>query len=132
MFKRVRCRIKKCVKFSNLYRSQEPEVLYDSEKAYRVTNEVVSHIVTIQLLHIIFVRKLKWESRHFIKMWVRYADRCLRWQSTALYNTNTTLWDVVQVYTDCLNDSSKYIELSACIKLRSVWWDLFDEITDLK
>jgi len=29
----------------------------------------------------------------------------------------------VQAYTDCLNDSSKYIKLNACTKLRSVWWD---------
>jgi len=57
MFKRVRCRIEKSVKFLNSYKPQEPEVLHDSEKAYRVTNEVVSHIVTIQLLHIIFVEK---------------------------------------------------------------------------
>jgi hypothetical protein len=92
-------------------------------KAYRVTNEMISHIVMIQLLHIIFVEKSEWENRHFVKTWARYADRCLRWQSTALYNTNTTLWDVVQVYTGCLNDSSKYIELSACTRSRSVWWD---------
>jgi len=57
MFKRVRCRIEKCVKFSNLYKSQEPEVLYDSEEVYRATNQVISHIVIIQLLHIIFVEK---------------------------------------------------------------------------
>jgi len=53
----MRCRIEKCVKFSDSYRSQESEVLYNSEKAYEATNEVVSHILTIQLLHIIFVEK---------------------------------------------------------------------------
>ncbi len=47
-------------------------------------------------------------------------DRCLKWQSTASYNTNATLWDVVQAYTDCLNDSNKYIKLSAHTKSRSV------------
>jgi len=57
MFKRVKCRIEKCIKFSDLYKPQEPEVLHDSEKAYEVTNKVISHIVTIQLLHIIFVEK---------------------------------------------------------------------------
>jgi hypothetical protein len=31
-------------------------------KAYRVTNEVVSYTVTIQLLHTILVRKSKWEQ----------------------------------------------------------------------
>ncbi len=56
MFKRVRCRIEKCVKFLNLYKSQEPEVLYDSEKAYRATNEMISHIVTI-------VTGLQWDWR---------------------------------------------------------------------
>ena len=117
------CRIEKCVKFSDLYRSQESEVLYNSEKAYEATNEVVSHILTIQLLHIIFVEKSKWEIRYFVKTWARYANRCLRWQSTALYDANTTLWDVVQVYTGCFNDSSKYTELSACTRSRSVWWD---------
>jgi len=116
----VRCRIEKWVKFSDSYRSQEPKVLYDSEKAYRVTNEVVSHIVTISLLYIIFAEKSEWENRCFVKMWARYADRCLRWQSTALYNTNTTLWDVVQAYTGCLNDSNEYIELSACTRPKSV------------
>jgi hypothetical protein len=39
----MRCRIEKCVKFSDSYRSQEPEVLYDSEKLYRVTNDGFSH-----------------------------------------------------------------------------------------
>ncbi len=123
MFKRVRCRIEKCVKFSDLYRLQEPEVLYDSEKAYKATNEVVSHIVTIQLLHIIFIEKSEWESKHFVKTWARYVNKCLRWQSTALYNINAILWDVVQAYTDCLNDSNKYTEFSACMRSRSVWWD---------
>jgi len=119
----VRCRIEKCVKFSDSYKSQEPEVLSDSEKAYRVTNEMISHIVTIQLLHIIFAEKSEWESKHFVKIWARYADRCLRCQSTASYDINAMLWNVVQAYTDCLNDSSKYIKLNACTRLRFVWWD---------
>jgi len=119
----VKCRIEKCVKFSDLYRPQEPEVLYDSEKAYRAINEVISHIVMIWLLHIIFVEKSEWENRHFVKVWARYAARCLRWQSTALYDANAILWDVVQAYTGCLNDSSRYTEPSAHTRLRSVWWD---------
>jgi len=41
MLERVRRRIEKCVKFSDLYRSQKSEILYDSQKAYRVTNEMV-------------------------------------------------------------------------------------------
>jgi hypothetical protein len=32
MLERVRCRIEKCVKFSDLYRSQKSEILYDSQK----------------------------------------------------------------------------------------------------
>jgi len=51
----VRCRVEKCVKFSDLYESQKSEILYDSLKAYRATNEVVSSSVTIQLLHTILV-----------------------------------------------------------------------------
>ncbi len=53
MLKRVRCRIEKCVKFSDLYRSQKSEIFYDSQKAYRVTNEMISNSVTIQLLYTI-------------------------------------------------------------------------------
>jgi len=30
MFERVRHRIEKCVKFSDLYKSQEPKILHDS------------------------------------------------------------------------------------------------------
>jgi len=30
MLKRVKCRIEKCIKFSDLYRSQKSEILYDS------------------------------------------------------------------------------------------------------
>jgi hypothetical protein len=57
MLERVRCRIEKCVKFSDLYRSQKSEILYDSQKAYRATNEVVFNSVTIQLLHTILLSK---------------------------------------------------------------------------
>jgi len=57
MLEKVRCRIEKCVKFSDLYRSQKSEIFYDSEKAYKATNEVISHIVTVQLLLIIFAEK---------------------------------------------------------------------------
>jgi hypothetical protein len=84
------------------------------------------HIVTIQLLHIIFVEKSEWENRHFVKTWARYANRCLRWQSTALYDRYYTLRCCASLYR-LLNDSSKYTELSACTRS-----DLFDEITDLE
>jgi len=57
MLERVRCRIEKCVKFSDLYRSQKSEILYDSQKAYRPTNEMVFNSVVIQLLHTILVRQ---------------------------------------------------------------------------
>ncbi len=57
MLERVRHRIEKCVKFSDLYRSQKSEILYDSQKAYRVTYEVVFNSVTIQLLHIILAEQ---------------------------------------------------------------------------
>ncbi len=53
MLERVRRRIEKCVKFSDLYRSQKSEILYDSQKAYRATNEMVFNSVAIQLLHTI-------------------------------------------------------------------------------
>jgi len=53
MLERVRCRIEKCVKFSDLYKSQESEILYDSQKAYRATNEMIFNTVMIQLLHTI-------------------------------------------------------------------------------
>ncbi len=53
MLERVRRRIEKCVKFSDLYKSQKSEILYDSQKAYRVINEMVFNFVAIQLLHTI-------------------------------------------------------------------------------
>ncbi len=53
MLERVRRRIEKCVKFSDLYESQKSEILYDSQKAYRATNEMVFSSVMIQLLHTI-------------------------------------------------------------------------------
>jgi len=57
MLKRVRCRIEKCVKFSDSYRSQKSEILYDSQKAYRATNEMIFNSVAIQLLHTILVEQ---------------------------------------------------------------------------
>jgi len=55
MLERVRCRIEKCVKFSDSYESQKSEILYDSEKAYRAANKMVFNTVAIQLLHTILV-----------------------------------------------------------------------------
>jgi len=53
MLERVRHRIEKCVKFSDLYKSQKSEILYNSQKAYKATNEMVFNSVVIQLLHTI-------------------------------------------------------------------------------
>ncbi len=57
MLEKVRHRIEKCVKVSDLYRSQKFEILYDSQKAYRVTNEMVFNSVVIQLLHTILAEQ---------------------------------------------------------------------------
>ncbi len=57
MLKRVRHRIEKYVKFSDLYRSQKSEILYDSQKAYRATIEMVFNSVVIQLLHTILTEQ---------------------------------------------------------------------------
>ncbi len=57
MLERMRCRIEKCVKFSDLYRSQKSEILHDSQKAYRATNEMVFNSVVIKLLHTILVEQ---------------------------------------------------------------------------
>ncbi len=61
-----------------LYRSQKSEILYDSWKAYRVTNKMVFKTVTIQLLHTILVKQAEIKNRCFIKMWVRYVNKCLK------------------------------------------------------
>jgi len=47
MLERVKRRIEECVKFSDSYKSQKSEILYDSQKAYRATNEMVFNSVTI-------------------------------------------------------------------------------------
>jgi len=57
MLERVKHRIEKCVKFSDLYESQKSEILYDSQKAYKVTNEMVFNSVAIQLLHTILAEQ---------------------------------------------------------------------------
>jgi len=57
MLERVKHRIEKCVKFSDLYEAQKSEILYNSQKAYRVTNEMVSNSVAIQLLHTILAEQ---------------------------------------------------------------------------
>jgi len=57
MLERVRCRIEECVKFSDLYESQKSEILYNSQKAYRATNEMVFSSVAIQLLHTILAEQ---------------------------------------------------------------------------
>ncbi len=44
-----------------------------------------------------------------------------------MYDANNTFWDNKQVYTDCLNDSSKHINLYACTRS-----ELVNENTDLK
>jgi len=57
MLERVKCRIEECVKFSDSYRSQKSEILYNSQKVYRATNEVVFNSVAIQLLHTILAEQ---------------------------------------------------------------------------
>jgi len=57
MLERIRHRIEKCVKFLDLYESQKSEILYNSQKAYRATNEVVFNSVAIQLLHTILTEQ---------------------------------------------------------------------------
>ncbi len=109
----MRRRIEKCVKFSDLYESQKSEILYDSQKAYRATNEMISNSVAIQLLHTILAEQAEWESRCFIEMKAECVNESLRQQSTALYDADDTFWDDKQAYTGCLNDSSKHIGLCA-------------------
>jgi len=118
----VRCRIEKCVKFSDLYRSQKSEILYDSQKAYRATNEVVFNSVTRQLLHTILVKQEEWEGRCSIETEAECVNESLRWQSTTLYNTDDTFWDDKQAYTGCLNDSSRHISLYAHTRSELVQW----------
>ncbi len=123
MLERVRRRIEKCVKFSDLYRSQKSEILYDSQKAYRATNEMVFNSVAIQLLHTILVRQAEWKSRCFIETEVECVNESLKQQSTTLYNADNTFWNDKQVYTDCLNDSSRHIDICAYTRSKLVQWD---------
>ena len=118
----MRHRIEKCVKFSDLYKSQKSEILYDSQKAYRVTNEVVFNSVAIQLLHTILVEQTEWESRCSIETEAECVNESLRWQSTTLYDADNTFWNDEQAYTDCLNDGSEYISTCTHTRLKSVWW----------
>ncbi len=122
MLERVRRRIEKCVKFSDLYKSQKSEILYDSQKAYRATNEMVFNSVVIQLLHTIFAEQAEWESRCSIKIEAECVNESLRWQSTTLYDTDNTFWDDKQAYTGCLNDSSRHISPCACTRSELVQW----------
>jgi len=101
MLERVRCRIEKCVKFSDLYRLQKSEILF----------------------HTIFAEQAEWESRCFIETKTECVNEALRQQSTTLYDANNMFWDDEQAYTDCLNDSSKHISLCACTRSELVWWD---------
>jgi hypothetical protein len=91
-------------------------------KAYRATNEMVFNTVTIQL-HTILAEQAEWESRCFIETKAECVNESLRWQSTTLYNADNTFWDDEQAYTDCLNDSSRHINLCACTRSELVQWD---------
>jgi hypothetical protein len=51
------------------------------------------------------------------------VNESLRWQSTTLYNADNTFWDDKQAYTDCLNDSSRHINLCAHTRSELVQWD---------
>ena len=123
MFERVRCRIEKCIKFSDLYRSQKSEILYDSQKAYRATNEVVFSSVAIQLLHTILAEQAEWENRCFIETKAKCVNEPFRQQSTTLYDADNTFWDDKQAYIGCLNDSSRHISFCACTRSKLIQWD---------
>ncbi len=123
MLERVRHRIEKCVKFSDLYKSQKSEILYDSQKAYRVTNEMISSSVAIQLLHTILAEQAEWENRCSIEIKAECVNEPLRQQSTTLYDADNMFWDDKQAYTGCLNDSSRHINPCACIRSELVQWD---------
>jgi len=59
MFKEMRCRVKKCKEFSDLYESQKSEILYDCMKADRATNAMILNFVTLQLLNSLSTQKVK-------------------------------------------------------------------------
>jgi len=58
-----------------------------------------------------------------IKTEAECVNESLRWQSTTLYDADNTFWDDEQVYTDCLNDSSRHTDLCACMRSKLVQWD---------
>jgi hypothetical protein len=122
MLERVRCRIEKCVKFSDLYRSQKSEILYDSQK---LTEQQMrwSLILSQYNFFILYLLSKQNESRCFIETEAECVNESLRWQSTTLYNADNTFWDDKQAYTGCLNDSSRHISLCACTRSELVQWD---------
>ena len=77
----------------------------------------------IQLLHIILAEQVEWESRCFIETKAECVNEPLRWQSTTLYDADNMFWDDKQAYTDCLNDSSRHINLCAYTRSELVQWD---------
>jgi hypothetical protein len=107
----------------DLYRSQKSEILYDSQKTYKVTNEVIFNSVAIQLLYTILAEQAEWENKCSIKTEAECVNKSFRWQSTTLYNTDDMFWDDKQAYTGCLNDSSRHIGLCAHMRSELVWWD---------
>jgi len=84
---------------------------------------MIFNTVTIQLLHTILAEQAEWESRYFIKMKAECVNEYLRQQSTTSYDADNMFWDDEQVYTDCLNDSSRHISLCAHTRSELVQWD---------
>ncbi len=84
---------------------------------------MIFNSVVIQLLHTIFAEQTEWENKCSIKTKAECVNEPLKQQSTTLYNTDDTFWDDKQVYTDCLNDSSRHINPCACTRSELVQWD---------
>ncbi len=47
MLKEMRCEVKKCKEFLDLYRSQESEILHDCIKVDEATNAMILNSVTL-------------------------------------------------------------------------------------
>jgi hypothetical protein len=126
MLERVRCRIEKCVKFSDLYRSQNLKYFMTVKKL--TERQMRWSLILLQYnFFILYLLSKQNESRCSIETEAECVNESLRWQSTTLYNTDNTFWDDKQAYTGCLNDSSRHI-ISVLVQDQN----LFSEITDLK
>ncbi len=127
MLERVRCRIEKCVKFSDLYRSQKSEILYDSQKAYRATNEMVFNSVVIQLLHTILAEQAEWEDRSLLRqkqnVSMNLSDDRVQHHTTQIIHS-----EIISKPIQAASMTVADISVSVLVQDQ----DLFDEVTDLK